>query len=76
MSKQKSEQKSLEQKLLPPLDPLQRYTPDEAARYLRKSRAQLYIEITAGLIATIKEGKRRYVPGTEIAKRCALPTAA
>jgi excisionase family DNA binding protein len=58
---------------LPPLDLMQRYTTDEAARYLRISRATLYNDIAAGLIATIKDRKRRFVPGSEIARRSALP---
>lgn len=56
---------------LPPLDPLQRYTVEESCRYLRTSRATLYEEISTGKIATIQEGRRRYVPGSEIARRSA-----
>lgn len=54
-----------------PLDPKQRYDLDEAARYLRISRSTLYNDIAAGLIFTIKERKRRFVPGAEIARRSA-----
>lgn len=61
---------------LPPLDPLQRYTVPEAARYWRVSRAKLYNDIAAGLIATIKDGKRRFVPGSEIARRSSVQSAA
>jgi excisionase family DNA binding protein len=56
---------------LTPLDPQQRYDLDEAARYLRISRSTLYNDISAGLIATIKDRKRRFVPGAEIARRSA-----
>jgi excisionase family DNA binding protein len=56
---------------LPPLDPLQRYTIDETARYLRISRATIYADISAGLITTIKDRKRRFVPGAEIQRRSA-----
>jgi excisionase family DNA binding protein len=56
---------------LPPLDPLQRYTVEEATRYLRTSRPTLYELINAGLIASIQEGRRRYVPGSEIVRRSA-----
>lgn len=56
---------------LPPLDPLQRYTVAEAVLYLRTSRATLHEQIKAGLIASIQEGRRRYVPGSEIARRSA-----
>jgi hypothetical protein len=57
---------------LAPLDLLQRYDLDEAARYLRISRATLYNDIAAGLIVTIKDRKRRFVPGAEIARRSAM----
>lgn len=58
-----------------PLDTAQRYTIPEAIAYLRTSRQTIFINIKAGLIATIKEGKRRYVPGTEIARLSSLPAA-
>jgi excisionase family DNA binding protein len=57
---------------LPPLDAAQRYTIDESCRYLRTSRATLYEEINTGQIATIQEGRRRYVPGTELMRRSAV----
>jgi hypothetical protein len=57
------------QPILPPLDERQRYTVLEACAYLRQSRAKLYNDIAAGLLATIQDGARRYVPGTEIARR-------
>ena len=59
---------------LPPLDVKQRYDIPEAARYLRVSRATIYNDIAAGLLATIKDGGRRFVPGTEIARKSALPS--
>lgn len=59
---------------LAPLDPLQRYTIDEAMAYLRISRATLYADIAAGLIGTIKDRGRRFVPGSEIARRSSLST--
>lgn len=57
-----------------PLDEAQRYTVEEAIAYLRTSRKTLYNDIAAGLLATIKEGKRRFVPGSEIARRSRLPS--
>lgn len=60
---------------LPALDTAQRYTIPEATRYLRTSHVTIYKLINAGELATIKEGKRRFVPGTEIARRSALPAA-
>lgn len=53
---------------LAPLDPAQRYTVDEAIRYLRTSRKTIYDDINAGRISTIKAGRRRYVPGSEISR--------
>jgi hypothetical protein len=58
---------------LPPLDPAQRYSIEEAILYLRSSRKTLFNDIKQGRLATIREGKRRYVPGTEIVRRSALP---
>jgi excisionase family DNA binding protein len=58
-----------------PLDPLQRYTIEEAASYLRIHRCTLYNDIAAGLISTIKDRKRRFVPGAEIARRSTIVTA-
>lgn len=60
---------------LPPLDTVQRYTPEEAAAYLRKSRKSVFDDIRLKRLRSIKEGKRRYVPGTEIARLSALPAA-
>jgi excisionase family DNA binding protein len=54
---------------LPPLDPRQRYTPEEAAAYLRMSRKRVFDDIREGRLNSLKEGKRRYIPGTEIARR-------
>ena len=54
---------------LPPLDPAQRYSIDEAIAYLRSSRKTIFADIKAGNLTTIREGKRRFVPGSEIARR-------
>ena len=53
---------------LPPLDPRQRYSIPEAIAYLRTSRQTLYERIAAGNLKTICDGRRRYVPGAEIAR--------
>jgi excisionase family DNA binding protein len=53
---------------LPPLDPLQRYTVEEALQYLRTSRQSLYELINSGELPTITSGRRRYVPGSAIIK--------
>jgi len=48
------------------LDIRQRYAIDEAARYLRISRARLYQKIAAGEIRLLKDGRRSFVPGSAI----------
>ena len=55
--------------VLPPLDLLQRYSIIEASAYLRQSRSKTYVDIRAGTLMTIKDGKRTYIPGTVIAER-------
>jgi excisionase family DNA binding protein len=55
--------------LLPPLDPLQRYTIPEAAAYLRQSKSKTYQDISNGVLSVLKDGRRTYVPGSEIAAR-------
>jgi excisionase family DNA binding protein len=52
---------------LAPLDVHQRYEIDEAARYLRISRSRLYQKIAASEIRLLKDGRRSFVPGSEIA---------
>jgi hypothetical protein len=53
---------------LPPLDTQQRYDLNEAAAYLRISRPLLARRIANGTVATITDGRRRFVPGVEIAR--------
>lgn len=53
---------------LPSIDERQRYSIDEASRYLRLSRARLYEHINAGSIKSITDGHRRYIPGSEIVR--------
>ena len=62
--------------VLPPLDAAQRYSIEETILYLRSSRKTVFEDIRAGRLATIKEGKRRFVPGSEIARRSRVPAAA
>jgi hypothetical protein len=59
--------------VLAPLDVSQRYSTREAGAYLRICQATLYKQIAAGLLHVIREGKRTYIPGSEIARRSALP---
>ncbi len=60
----------------PVFDPRLRYDVVTAARFLSISRAQLYKLIAAGEIGTIKEAGRRFVPGSEVARRSTLVGAA
>ena len=58
---------------LPPLDIRQRYTIDEGRAYLRMSRSEVYNRIKDGTLPTIKDGKRRYIPGQVIAALSCIP---
>jgi hypothetical protein len=60
---------------LGPLDPLRRYDVETALRYLGYSRFTLYADIRDGRIQTIKDRNRRFVPGSEIARRCAVQSS-
>lgn len=61
---------------LQPLDERQRYTVEEAIRYLRSSRASVYKDIKNGRLKTIRDGRRRtYIPGSEIARLSQAPAA-
>jgi hypothetical protein len=58
-------------KALPPLQPLdllQRYPINVAARYLKQSIPTTYKQITSGQLETIMQGRRRYATGRGIAK--------
>lgn len=61
---------------LPPLDALQRYSLAEAAAYLRSSKNTLSQDVLHGRIATIQEGRRRFVPGSELIRRSRVTAAA
>ena len=61
---------------LAPIDPHQRYTPDEAAAYLRSSRWSVYLDIREGRLATFKDGRRRYISGAELIRRSRAPGTA
>lgn len=58
--------------ILAALDPRQRYTVAEAREYLRISRPYLYGKLKRGEIQSIKDGTRRFIPGSEIARLSAL----
>lgn len=60
----------------PVLDPGQRYSVPEAIAVLRTSRASLYKLIRAGALHPIKQGRRTYISGVEIARLSAVPAVA
>ncbi len=53
---------------LQPLDQAQRYSLEEAAAYLRVSKWTLHAFIREGRLQSIKEGRRRFIHGSEIAR--------
>jgi len=68
--------KSADKRTLAPVDVAQRYTIKEAVSYLRISHASIYKEINAHRLRVIKNGKRTFVPGSEIARLSRLEDAA
>jgi hypothetical protein len=64
-----------EARVFPPLEPHRRYTIPAASGLLSQSRAKTYLDIRAGVLAVIKDGRRTYIPGTEIIRRSTLPPA-
>ena len=58
---------------LPPLDVNLRSSISEAIVYLRTSRASIYNLIAAGELRVIRQGRRTYVPNSEIARLSKLP---
>lgn len=58
--------KGRQQIALPPLDPLRRYTVEQTLAYLGISRKTFYEDVGTGRIATIKHGRRTFVPASEI----------
>lgn len=58
---------------LPPIDPNRRYPLEQANAYLGQSRAKTYQDIGAGRLRVIKDGKRVYIPGSEIIRVSTLP---
>ena len=67
---------SLEARNLPPLDPNQRYTIDESAAYLRVSRVYLYAKVQAGELRLLKDGRRSFIPGSQIIAASRAPGCA
>lgn len=60
--------KTNERSALPEFDPRLRYPVELAAAFLHASRAHVFKRIKAGEIRVIRDGRRCYVPGSEIAR--------
>jgi len=67
---------STQNRQLAPLDERQRYSVPEAIAYLRTSRKTIYDMIAAGRLHPIKEGRRTFIAGLEIAQLSQPPVAA
>jgi excisionase family DNA binding protein len=74
-SEARRRQRLLERLALPPVDVNSRYTVDEAIVLLRTSRTTLYHHIAAGNLRVLREGKRTFVPGSELARLATLGSA-
>ena len=61
---------------LGPIDRNRRYDVKTALLYLGISRFTLYADIREGRIQTIKDRKRRFIPGSEIVRRSSVAVAA
>lgn len=61
---------------LPPFDERLRYRVDVAARYLYQSRATTWADVRDGRLQVIREGKRTFIPGSEIVRRSRAPACA
>ena len=57
---------------LPALDERRRYSIEVAALYLGITRGFVYELIKRGEIATIKDGRRTFVPGAEVARKSCI----
>jgi hypothetical protein len=60
---------------LPPFDERLRYRIPVTAAYLDQSVSKTWADIASGELRAIREGGRTFVPGSEIARRCAAPSA-
>jgi hypothetical protein len=67
--------KDLGSRELPPLEIHRRYSIQAASGLLSQSRAKTYLDIRAGTLAVIKDGRRTYIPGSEIIRRSTLPAS-
>ena len=59
-----------------PIDTNRRYSIKVVNELLSQSNSKTYEDIAAGRLKVIKDGKRTYVPGSEIVRRSTLAAAA
>jgi hypothetical protein len=69
MSKEKPSRKKVAPLIV---DANQRYPLGEAVALLRQSMSKTYNDIEKGALKVIRDGKRVYIPGTEIIRRSTL----
>jgi hypothetical protein len=58
-----------------PIDPNRRYSICIANELLSQSNSKTYEDIAAGRLKVIKDGKRTYIPGSEIVRRSTVVAA-
>ena len=66
-------------KIVPPpglIDANRRYSIKVVNELLSQSNSKTYEDIAAGRLKVIKDGKRTYIPGSEIVRRSTLAAAA
>jgi hypothetical protein len=60
---------------LPAFDERLRFRVEIASRFLGQSKATTWNQIRHGDLVAIREGKRTFIPGSEISRRCRAPSA-
>lgn len=63
----------MKENTIPPLDPRQRYSVNEASALLRQCRAKTYKDIAADRLESFKDGRRTYITGRSIIARSNPP---
>jgi hypothetical protein len=76
MQNSKSPKRTGIKRVPPPavIDPCQRYELAEVHAALRQSHTKTFKDIREGRLATIRDGRRRYVLGAEILRRSQAST--
>ena len=76
MPKKSANPKPREKISPPPLESNRRYSVATTNLLLDQSNSKTYEDIAAGRLKVIKDGKRTYIPGSEIIRRSTLAAAA